>query len=281
MKRQVMEIATRDVFCLPQTSTIMNALKSMLKKNFRRVPIVDIGTKRLHGIISATDLLNFLGGGEKHKLIEDRYNGNLSAAVNAEIKEIMERDVIAVRDNSTVEEVVEVMFEKRVGGCPIVNKEDKLVGIVTESDIVRFLSKQREIDGYVSDYMTKGVVTVKPSESIRDAMKKMIEKKFRRLPIIDEGVLLGMVTVREILRYFGKDAFKKLITGNIKDVIDVPISTLIDFFRAPLTFPIDAKISQVVSAMIEKGYGSALIVEDERLEGIITERDIVRFLYNI
>ena len=277
----VMEIASKNVFSLPQTSTIMSALKSMLKRNFRRVPIADAGTKRLQGIISATDLINFFGGGDKHKLVEERYDGNLSAAVNAEIKEIMEKNVIVVRDSDTIKDAVELMFKRNVGGCPIVNKDNILTGIITERDILEFLSKHKEIDGNVSDYMTKGVITVNPNETIRMVMKKMIEKKFRRLPIINEGILIGMVTVRELLKYFGREAFKKLITGDIKDVIDRPISTLIEFFKEPLTFPPDARISQIVSAMIEKGYGSALIVEDQKLVGIITERDIVRFLYTL
>ncbi len=278
---KVMEIATRDVFSLPQTSTIMNALKSMLNRNFRRVPITDAGTRRLQGIISATDLINFFGGGEKHKLVEERHNGNLTSAVNDEIREIMERDVVVVNEDDSIEDAVELMFEKRVGGCPIVNRDGILVGIVTERDLVEYLSRSREVDGYVSDYMTRGVVTVNPNESIRDVMKKMIKKKLRRLPIINEGILLGMVTVRELLKYFGRDAFKKLITGDIKEVIDTPVSTLIEFFREPLTVSPDVMISQVVSAMIERGYGSALIVEDDRLVGIITERDIVKFLYSV
>lgn len=193
----------------------------------------------------------------------------------------MERDVVVVNEDDSIEDAVELMFEKRVGGCPIVNRDGILVGIVTERDLVEYLSRSREVDGYVSDYMTRGVVTVNPNESIRDVMKKMIKKKLRRLPIINEGILLGMVTVRELLKYFGRDAFKKLITGDIKEVIDTPVSTLIEFFREPLTVSPDVMISQVVSAMIERGYGSALIVEDDRLVGIITERDIVKFLYSV
>lgn len=59
----VMDLATREVTTMPPTTTIMNALKSMLKHNFRRVPIADAGTNRIEGIISATDLVNFFGGG--------------------------------------------------------------------------------------------------------------------------------------------------------------------------------------------------------------------------
>ncbi|MEM3391554.1 MAG: CBS domain-containing protein, partial [Archaeoglobaceae archaeon] len=115
LNSNVMEIATRDVQTLPQTATIMNAMKFMINKNFRRFPITDAGTKRLRGVITATDFVNFFGGGKKHGIIRNRYNGNLSIAVNAEVKEIMERNVVAVSDDASVEELVELMFEKKVG----------------------------------------------------------------------------------------------------------------------------------------------------------------------
>ncbi len=282
----VMDIATKDVFTLPPTSTIMSALKAMINKNFRRIPIADAGTRRLEGIISATDLVNFFGGGDKHGVVKGRYAGNLAAAVNAEVEEIMETEVITVSYTDSFEDAVETMFEKRVGGCPIVDKDDVVVGIITERDVLKYLGSHRQLDGYVSDYMTRSVVTIKPKDTIEHAMKVMIGKKLRRLPVIDDGVLVGLITVREILRYFGTgEAFKMLTSGNISDAISKPVSTILAnddllVYKEILTFPKDATISQLVRSMLEKNYGVALIVDDGKLEGIITERDLVKFLYS-
>ncbi len=281
-----MDIATKDVFTLPPTSTLMNALKMMLKRNFRRIPIADAGTKRLEGIISATDFVNIFGGGQKFGLVKGRYGGNLSAAVNEVVETIMERKVVTVEETDSLEDAVETMFEKKVGGCPVVNKDDVVVGIITERDILKYLGQNRTIDGVASDYMTSSVITLRPKDTIEKAMKTMIEKKLRRLPIIDDGILVGLITVREILRYFGMgEAFKMLTSGNIKDAIDKPISTILAndellVYKDILTFPKNITISQLVSSMLEKGYGVALIVENGKLEGIITERDLVRFLYS-
>lgn len=281
----VMEIATTDVQTLPQTSTIMNALKFMLKKNFRRIPITDAGTRKLKGIITATDFINFFGGGKKHGIVRNRYNGNLASAVNAEIKEIMERNVIALSSKDSVESAVEIMFEKRVGGCPILDKDGVVVGIITERDILEFLATKKTADGIAEDYMTKNVVTLRPRDSIETAMKTMISKRFRRLPVIEDGILLGLITAREILAYFGKgEAFKMLEVGDISEAIKKPVtailgnSDLLMYKEIPI-FPRDALISQIVSELIEKGHGAVLIVENGRLEGILTERDLVKFLY--
>ncbi|OYT33738.1 histidine kinase [Archaeoglobales archaeon ex4484_92] len=268
-----MDIGTREVLTLPRTSTIMNALKTMIKRNFRRIPLADPGTKRLEGIISATDLVNFFGGGEKYGVVSGRYGGNLAAAVNAEIEEIMETNVVTVNCTDSFEDAIETMFEKGVGGCPIIDENDIVVGIITERDVLRYLGEHKALDGQISDFMTKKVVTIKPKDTIEYAMKTMIKKKFRRLPVIENGILIGLITVREILRYFGMgEAFREVIQGNIKEAISKPVSTILANHK-------DALISQLVSSMLEKNYGVALIVDNSRLEGIITEKDLVRFLY--
>lgn len=285
LNSNVMEIATRDVQTLPQTATIMNAMKFMINKNFRRFPITDAGKKKLRGVITATDFVNFFGGGKKHGIIRNRYNGNLAVAVNAEVKEIMERNVVAVEMDASVVELVELMFEKKVGGCPVVDDEEVVVGIVTERDILKLLAKIRKIDGIASEFMTRNVVTIRARDSIETAMKMMISKKFRRLPVIEDGILLGLITSREILAYFGKgEAFKMLEYGDVSEAIRKPVATIlgnteINLHREVLMFPKDVLMSQIVTSMLEKGHGVALIVEENRLEGIVTEKDLVKFLY--
>ncbi len=282
----VMDLATKDVKTIPPRSTVMNALKMMINCNFRRMPIADAGTKRLEGIISATDLVNFFGGGDKHKIVVERYDGNLSAAVNEYVDEIMVRDVITVNCKDSWEDALELMLERKVGGCPVVDKENKVIGIITERDILKYLANQTRLDGYVREYMTAGVITAEPDMTIEEAMKLMISKKIRRLPVIKDGVLMGLITVREILRYFGVgEAFRMLETGNVKDALEKPLTTLLSndaimMNKEPLTFESRDKISDVVRRMVEAGVGVALIVDNKRLEGIITERDLMNFLYS-
>ncbi len=279
----VMDLATRDVKTIPPRSTIMNALRTMVKCNFRRMPIADAGTKRLEGIISATDLVNYFGGGEKHRIVMERFNGNLSAAVNEYVDEIMVRDVVAVDSSSSWQDALELMLERRVGGCPIVDEDDRVVGIITERDMLNYLANHRELDGYVRDYMTTGVITANPETTIEEAMKMMISKRIRRLPVIKDGILLGLITAREILKYFTKEAFKVIESGDVRDALQKPLTLMLSkegLHREPLTFrPLD-RISDVVRRMVAEGVGVALIVEDGRLEGIITERDLMKFLYS-
>ncbi len=280
----VMDIVTREVVTAPPTSTIMSILKTMVGYSFRRVPIVDSGTKRLEGITTGTDIINFFGGGSKHKIVEERYGNNLLAAVNESVREIMEKPT-AVDFTYSWEDALEVMFGRKVGGCPVLDKEGRIMGIITERDILDFLSRQTEFDGAVVDFMTRGVVTVGPHTTIEQAMKIINSKKIRRLPVIQDGVLLGLITSSSLLRYFGSgEAFRMLVTGDVTDIHQKPIKlilsddTLLEY-KELLTFSPDDKISEIATEMINKNHGAALIMGEE-LEGLITERDLVYFLFN-
>ncbi len=283
----VMDLATRDVKTIPPRSTIMNALKTMVKCGFRRMPVADAGTKKIMGIVSSTDIIDFLGGGKKHKIVENRHDGNLAKAINDSIDEIMTKDVVCVKYTDSWQDAVELMFEKNVGGCPVIDNEGRVFGIVTERDIVRFLANQRRLsfEGVIRDYMTTRVVTISPETTIGGAMEIMISRRIRRLPIVKNGILYGLLVSTDFLRYFAKDAFKMLETGNIKDVLNKNIHEIVSNssvikYREPLVFESRDKISKVVSGMVEKGVGCALIVENGKLEGIITERDLMKFLYS-
>jgi|Deesub1362A_J573_1020465.scaffolds.fasta_scaffold00441_34 CBS domain-containing protein len=283
-KGTVMDIATTEVVTTPLTSTIMGVLKMMVACSFRRVPVVDPGTKRLEGIITGTDLINFFGGGEKHRIVEERYNNNLLAAINEDVREIMERNVTVLEFTSDWEEALEIMLDKNVGGCPVVDREDRIVGIVTERDMLTFLASQTKFDGNVEDFMTRGIVCVKPDTSIEDAMKLIISRRIRRLPVVEDGILLGMVTSSTLLRYFGSgEAFRMLVTGDVDDILRRPIKILVSDenvveYKELLTFPPSEKISKIARAMIDKNHGAALIMGNG-LEGLITERDLVDFLF--
>jgi CBS domain-containing protein len=285
MHERVMTIATKEVKTIPAKSTIMNALKLMLKHNFRRMPIADPGTKKLMGIVTTTDLINFFGGGKKYNLVKNRFNGNLLAAVNEHVDEIMEKNVISLKENSTLKQTIDLFFENSLGGAPIVDKDKKIKGIITERDLLKYLYSQEKLDGHVKDYMTTCVFTANIETSIEEAMRIMIERKIRRLPVVENGKISGLITSREVIRYFGTgEAFRFLETGNIKDAINKPLRIILENqeimkHRPVLMLPPKTKISQLVEKMLEEKTGVALIVRKKTLLGIITERDLIKFLH--
>ena len=150
---EIMAIATRNVVSIPQTTSIMGAVDTMTKCGFRRLPVTDPGTKKLRGIITAGDVINFMGGGEKYHLVQVKHGGNLIAAVNESVREIMTQKVETLHDTAKISDAVSIIVKKKIGGLPIVDKDGALVAIATERDAMRVLAAERS-DLLVEDIMT-------------------------------------------------------------------------------------------------------------------------------
>jgi CBS domain-containing protein len=118
-----------------------------------------------------------------------------------QVKDIMGSPPITVRDGSRLADAVRIMWDKRVGSVLVVNEDGRLVGIITERDVM-YAATQGLLcrDSGVSDVMSRNVVTVSPDEDIRDAVEKMRQFNVRHLPVVDkEGRPLGVVSMRDVI----------------------------------------------------------------------------------
>jgi len=150
------------------------------------------------------------------------------------------------------------------------------VGIITERDIITIFSGM--ISGAkVSDLMSKKVVTATPETSILESEKSMIRRGFRRLPIVSEGKLVGIVTVMDILRFFGSGkVFQHLRSGTIDQVLQTPI--IETAVKDVVTVGRNVDVGEAAQLMWDRGIGALPVVENEKLVGIITERDFFKLI---
>ncbi len=272
----IMAIASKDVITLPPTANIMTTAKTMVNHGFRRVPIADAGTNRLAGIVTSLDIVDFLGGGLRHNLVKNRHNGNLAAAINENVKEIMKEDVVSLNINDTLSQALATMIEQNIGGFPVVDGDNKVVAILSERDFVKTIANVTT-SKQVKEYMSEKVVTAGPDMTVGEATRTMIKKGFRRIPLVRENVLLGIITASDIMRYLGSgDIFQKLITENMADAFNVPIKSMI--MRDIVWTSSNVDIGKVAGIMLDKKVGALPVIDDGELCGIITERDIVRAL---
>ncbi len=272
----IMAIASKNIVTLPPTTNIMGTVKTMLKYGFRRVPIADAGTNRLVGIITSLDIVDFLGGGLRHNIVKNRYKGNLAAAINEDVREIMKKDVVSLGVNDNISNAIKTMIEKNIGGIPIVDDDNVVVGIVSERDFVRTVADITTSKS-VNKYMSNKVVTASPDISVGEATRTMIEKGFRRIPIVKEDVLLGIVTASDVMRYLGSgEIFQKLMTGDVSDAFQVPLKSLI--LRDIVWTNSSIDIGEAAALMLKNKVGALPIIDDGELCGILTERDIIKAL---
>ncbi len=271
----ILAIATEEVVTVPPTTTIMSTVKTMLNHGFRRIPIADAGTQQLRGIIVCRNIVDFLCGGPRHSLVTNRFDGNILAAVNEEIREIMETDVAYLHTDSSIEDALKIMKEKNIGSLPVLDKDERVSGIVTEQDFMQTVAGIK-IGASIADYMSTNVMTIGPDADIGTAGKLMIDNGFRRIPVVKNDILLGIVTAFDILRFLGSgEALTKGATG-IDDALIVPIKTLVT--RDVVWTTSDRDIGDAAEMMAENRVGSLPIIDDGVLTGMLTERDFVQVL---
>jgi len=273
---EIMTIAKSPVITVATTTPVYDGIRIMVKEGFRRIPIVDPGTKRLRGIVTAPDIVNYLGGGEKFQIIQREHAGNFFKAINEPVRHIMTPEVVSVYTSAKISDAIDIMIKHKVGGLPVVDKESRVWAIITERDIVTIFGGM--ISGAkVSDLMSKKVVTATPKTSILEAEKRMIKNGFRRLPLVSEGKLVGIVTVMDILRFFGSGkVFQHLQSGTIDQVLQTPVieTAVTDV----VTVDRNVDVGEAAQLMWEKGIGALPVLENEKLIGIITERDFFKLI---
>lgn len=116
------------------------------------------------------------------------------------VSQIATTKVYVVKPNVTIAEAAKEMKEHNLGSLVVIDSQNRVVGIITERDVVRAVSN-RDIDSPVEKYMTKGVKGVTEDTSVTDALDVMLNNGFRHLPIIkSDGKLYGIVSIRDLAR---------------------------------------------------------------------------------
>ncbi len=272
----ILALGSRNVVSVPPTTTILGAIEMMSRHGFRRLPISDPGTKKIKGIVTAGDIIDFMGGGSRYNLVQVKHKGNLIAAVNESIREIMTRDLITASVHDPVTDVIATIVETGIGGLPIVDEHDVLRGIITERDVLRILT-HKQSECRVEDIMSTSLHITSPESPIGTATKEMVANQIRRLPVVSDDVLIGIITASDIMKFLGGgEAFDNLVTGDVTDIMNLPVRLLING-TLHTTIP-EEGINTVAHEMLEKNVGALPVIENARLIGLVTEFDCVKAL---
>jgi len=273
---EILHVAKSPVVTMTSTTPVYDAIQIMAKEGFRRIPIANPGTKALEGIITATDIIEYLGGGRKFEIIEQKFGGNFFKAINEPIKLIMTKNVVSVKTSAKISEAMKLMTERNLGGLPVVDDENRVRAIITERDIANLFA-DRISNVKVAQIMSEKVVTALPKTTIFEAEKTMTTQGFRRLPIISDGRVVGIITTMDIIRFFGSGkVFKYLQSGTIIQVLNTPALEIAT--KEVSTIEPDADVGKAAKIMRDKNIGAVPVVETEKLVGIITERDFFKII---
>ena len=120
----------------------------------------------------------------------------------ATVADVMVKDVLTVGPADTIGEAAEKMHAANVGAVVVLEDMVRIVGIVTERDLLRAVaSRARAAEARVRQWMTADPLTIEPETTVDEAAKMMFEKNFRHLPVMKDGRLLGIVSLRRLSQY--------------------------------------------------------------------------------
>jgi CBS domain-containing protein len=124
--------------------------------------------------------------------------------LSARVKDFMEAPPIIVTEETTIDQAASIMWEKRIGSVIVVDKEGKMAGIITASDIIFAVTKSlvgRQVP--VSSIMSKTSIMAIPNESVLTAVERMMNENVRHLPVIEKnGTPVGIISTRDTMTIF-------------------------------------------------------------------------------
>ena len=135
----------------------------------------------------------------------------------AVIRDMMNKKVVGVRPDATVAETIKILTDQHIGGLPVVSPEGAVVGVISEWALIDVVFDATVKDALVSDYMTPEVHTLHPDDPLSRAAQLFALYSFRRLPVVENGKLVGIVTRRDLMNYALRT--KKILTDPLIELI--------------------------------------------------------------
>ena len=123
------------------------------------------------------------------------------------------REIFTIEPNATLAEAVRLLAEKRIGAAPILGADRRIAGIISERDVVRALAERgaAALDEPVSRTMTRKVETCGEGETVANLMERMTAGKFRHMPVVDQGRLVGLVSIGDIVKHRVQEMERELV----------------------------------------------------------------------
>jgi len=132
---------------------------------------------------------------------------------------IMKTDVITVTKGEDIREAIRIMLLNNVTGLPVVDEDGTVAGIITEKDVLKLLHGGPDKGGAIEEFMTTNVVCFDQDASLTDIADCLMMNRFRRVPILRQGKLIGIISRRDILQYISH--LKEDSKTSPKDAVEI------------------------------------------------------------
>lgn len=242
------------------------ALEQLEKRGIDRLVVVQNGV--VSGILTYADVADRLGVSKVVALSIQRLH----------VSSAMTDTVITVGPDDEVTDVAQMMVERGMSGCPVVDPQGALLGVITKMEMVKLVDRFDKVK--INDLMTtKDILQVNPVARLVKARGDMLAAGFSGLPVTDGGRVLGLITERLValaMAKFTVEVPDKHRSNQVRQirVVDAMLQ------QPPLADPEDS-IASAAAKMIEAKLNTLPVVgKGNRLVGMISATDLTRFVAN-
>lgn len=185
------------------------------------------------------------------------------------IDKVMAKDIVTIRKDQTVADAIKLMNKHKISRLPAISaKTDELVGIITETDIATKIASAKYESLplshiRISTIMTGDVITAKPTDSLLNVLKVMVDNHIGGIPILDGDKIVGMVTKTDFLKDLDEEPYNKVA---IKEIMTNRVVTV-----SP-----DDRLVHARRLMIDKDVRRLVVVSSGAIMGMITGKDLAR-----
>ena len=250
---KVGDMMNKDVITISSDETLTSTAKKMSENNISCIIVAD--DANLAGILTETDFLKRVVAAEE--ILFDKIG----------VAEIMSFPVESISSDLTVLEASKIMEEKHIKRLPIL-EEKRLVGIVTQTDLIRVLTSYGMWKD-VAELMSRDVAAIQKGATVTEATKVMASRNISSIIVMDADEVVGVVTERDLL---------KRVVAPQKDPTHIKIEKIMSY--PVMSISPDYSIFSTSRIMEKRNISRLVVMEDERLCGIVTQTDIFEGVKN-
>ena len=187
---------TTNVLTFDEDDDVVDVCQCLMSNNFRRVPVLRSG--KLVAIITRADLIRANKNRSRPVVPHDITMAHPNFLL---ARHVMTCGLLTVSRRTPIYRAMELIAAGDITGLPVVDDSMKLVGIVSEKDLINLLCDPDAKAGLVQDCMTRDVVSFDWDDSLFEVCHCLINNNFRRIPILEKGKLTGIISRRDIIIY--------------------------------------------------------------------------------
>ncbi len=254
---KVKEIMTKDIVYVDKDQDLKYVLDLMKKHDITKIPVVE--DKKPFGVITDNVISYKLGSIRKRGVSTSRLHAS----------SVTEKEIITISPNTDVKKILKMVGQPGPTMLLAVDK-DKLVGVITKADLLHLVDSKKSLN----DLMQRNVFSVSPDDRVVHARRVMINENVARLPVLNQGKLVGIISDVEIAFAFAS-LKKSFSLGHQKHQLDEllvqDVMKISVVWTTPSVTAIDA-----AKLMTKHNVGALPVIKENTLVGIITRTDLLK-----